>query len=67
MCICLSVFNLSIILLILEYAVAQLDEVLRYKPEGRGFDFRLAHWESTQSLTEMSTRDISWGVKAAGT
>jgi hypothetical protein len=24
------------------YAVAQLDEALRYKPEGRGFDFSLA-------------------------
>jgi len=23
-------------------------------------------WESTQPLTEMSTRNISWGVKAAG-
>jgi hypothetical protein len=23
-----------------EHAVAQLVEVLRYKPEGRGFDFR---------------------------
>jgi hypothetical protein len=26
------------------YAVAQLVEALRYKPEGRGFDFRWSHW-----------------------
>jgi hypothetical protein len=26
------------------HAVAQLVEALRYKPEGRGFDFRLCHW-----------------------
>jgi hypothetical protein len=54
-------------------------EALRYKPEGRGFDSR---WMSeffidnpsgctmalgvTQLLTEMSTRNISWGVKMAG-
>jgi hypothetical protein len=25
-------------------AVAQLVEALRYKPEGRGFDFRRCHW-----------------------
>jgi hypothetical protein len=24
--------------------VAQLVEALRYRPEGRGFDFRLCHW-----------------------
>jgi hypothetical protein len=24
--------------------VAQLVEALRYKPEGRGFDSRLCHW-----------------------
>ena len=28
----------------LRMAVAQLVEVLRYKPEGRGFDFRWCHW-----------------------
>jgi hypothetical protein len=27
----------------MEYAVAQLVEALRYKPEGRGFDSR-CHW-----------------------
>jgi hypothetical protein len=26
------------------YAVAQLVEVLRYKPEGRGFDSQWCHW-----------------------
>jgi hypothetical protein len=67
--------------LIWVHAVAQLVEALRYKPEGRGFDSRWCHWiffflhnpsgctmalGSTQPLTEMSTRGISWGVKAAG-
>ena len=59
--------------------VAQLVEALRYKPEGRGFDSRRCHcfyWHNpsgstmvlrlTQPLTEMSTRNISWNVKAAG-
>jgi hypothetical protein len=58
-----------------EYAVAQLVEALRYKPEGRGFDSLWSHWSfkclnpsgrtvalgSTQPLTEMSTRNPSWG------
>jgi hypothetical protein len=52
-----------------EYAVAQLVEALRYKPEGRGFDSRWGHCDftmgSTQSVTEMSTRSISWDAKAA--
>jgi len=26
------------------HALAQLIEALRYKPEGRGFDFRWCHW-----------------------
>jgi hypothetical protein len=51
--------------------VAQLVEALRYKPEGRGFDWhnpfgRTVALGSTQPLTEMSTRNISWEVKAAG-
>ena len=60
--------------------VAQLVEALRYNTEGRGFDSRWCHWNSsftlpfrphcglglTQPLTEMSTSIISWGVKAAG-
>jgi hypothetical protein len=50
-------------------------EALPYKPEGRGFDSRLDFFidiilpmapGSTQPLTEMSTRNISWGVKAVG-
>jgi hypothetical protein len=50
-------------------------EALRYNPEGRRFDSRWCHWifhwhnpscrtmalVSTQPLTEMSTRNISWG------
>jgi hypothetical protein len=27
------------------HAVAQLSEVLRYKPHGRGFDSRWCHWK----------------------
>ena len=50
------------------YAVAQLVETLRYKPEGRGFDFQWDHWDfsltesflwSTHPLREMTTRNIS--------
>ena len=49
------------------HAVAQLVEALRYKPEGRGFvSGRTMALGSTRPLTEMSTRNISWGVKAAG-
>jgi hypothetical protein len=54
------------------YAVAQLVEALSYKPEGRGF---VSQWKlfndnpsgrtvalgSTQPLTEINTRDVSWG------
>jgi len=51
------------------HAVAQLVEVRRYKPEGRGFDSLWCHWDiirimalgSTELLTEISTRNISWG------
>jgi hypothetical protein len=55
--------------------VAQLVEALCYKPEGRGFDSRWCHWnysgrtmalEVTQPLTEMSIRNVSWGIRAAG-
>jgi hypothetical protein len=46
-----------------EHTVAQLVEALRYEPEGRGFDFQRGHWRTmavgpTQSLTEMSTKNI---------
>jgi hypothetical protein len=59
----------------LGYAVAQLVETLRYRPESSRLDSRRGHLlnlsgrtmalGSTQPLTEMSTRGISWGVKAA--
>jgi len=32
-------------------AVAQLAEVLRYKPEGRGFDIRWCHWNFSLTLS----------------
>ena len=53
------------------HAVALLVEALRYKPGFRGFDSRWSHLRNssgrtmalglTQPLTEMSTRNISWG------
>jgi hypothetical protein len=61
--------------------VAQLVEAVRYKAEGRGFNYRWGHgdfslaesfwphygtWESTQPLTEMSTLSTSWEVKTVG-
>jgi len=49
------------------HTAAQLVEALRYKPDGRGFRSGLCHsLASTRPLTEMSTRNTSWGVKAAG-
>jgi hypothetical protein len=60
------------------HAVAHLVEAVRYKPESRGFVTRLEFFidlilpgrtmvrGSTQSLTEMSTRNTFWGVKATG-
>jgi len=59
------------------HAVAQLIEALRYKvadsiPDGV-IDLRwhnvsgcIMALRATQHLIEMSTRNISWGVKAAG-
>ena len=60
--------------------MSQLVGALRYKPEGRGFNSlgvieifhgynrsgRTVALGSTQPLTEMSTRNISCGVKVAG-
>ena len=54
--------------------MAKLVEALHYKPGGHRFN---SQWGLnppgctmalglTQPLTEMSTRSISWGVKAAG-
>ena len=51
-----------IIIIIIGHSVAQLVDVLCYKLEGRGLD----SLGSTQPLTKMSTRDILWGIKAAG-
>jgi hypothetical protein len=65
--ICLLSFSFGTLL------VAQLVEALRYKSESRGFDSRWCHWisfywhgrtmtlGSTQPLTEMSIRNVSWG------
>ena len=53
------------------HEVAQLFEVQRRKPDGRGLDSQWCHWLNpsgrsmalgpTQPLTKLSTRDISWG------
>jgi hypothetical protein len=69
-----SLRNIVNYIAILRYAVGQLVEALRYKPEGREFDSRWSHkffsdnpsgrtmvLGSTQPLTEMSTRNPSWG------
>ena len=56
------------------HAVVKLFEALRYMSEGREFDSQWCNWNfslqnpsgrtvavgSTQPLTEMSTRNISW-------
>jgi hypothetical protein len=65
---------LGLVFFTVEYVVAQLVEALRYKSDGRGFDSRWWNWNFswtvvlglTQLLTEMSTRNIFLGVKAAG-
>ena len=51
------------------HAVSQLVDALRYKTDGRSFETRgvigpLCGPGSTQSLTKMSTRNFSKGVKA---
>jgi hypothetical protein len=75
---CITTYLFIYLFIYLGAAVAQLVETLRCKPAGRGFDgvIGIFHWHnpvgrtmalgSTQPLTEMSTRNISWGVKAAG-
>ena len=45
------------------HAVAQLVEELRYKPEGRGFDFRWCHWNF--SLTQFFRPHYGPGVDSA--
>ena len=44
-------------------AVAQVDEALRYKPEGRGFDSRCCHWNF--SLTYSFLHLYGPGVNSA--
>jgi len=71
----------SVIVFLRGHAVAQLFEALRYKLEGRAGSIpsgvtkifhrhnpsgRTMALELTQPLTEISTRNISWEVKAAG-
>ena len=53
---------------ITRHTVGQLDEALRYKLEGRGFNYHLYNPSGrtmalglTQPLTEMSTTNISFG------
>jgi len=48
------------------HEVVQLFEAPRFKPEGCGFDSLTIDLGSTQPVTEMSTKNISWGVKAVG-
>ena len=51
-------YSATVLLWPRKYAVAQLVEALRYKPECHWFDSgRTVALESTQPLTEMSTRD----------
>jgi hypothetical protein len=52
------------------HAVGQLVEALRHKPKVRGFDSGWYHWHYGPGVdsasNRMSTRNISWEVKAAG-
>jgi hypothetical protein len=68
-------FMVSCPLSIVYFVYVQLVEAEHYKPEGRGFDSRCCDWKFsltflaatlwpwglTQPLTEMRTRNISWG------
>ena len=56
-----------------QHPVAQLVEQLRYNPEGRGLDSQWCHCfrshcdPGVDSVSNRNgTRNISWGVKAAG-
>jgi hypothetical protein len=49
--------------------VVQLVEALHYKLEAHGFQFSMEFFIDiglTEPLTEISIRNISWGVKMAG-
>jgi len=49
------------------HEVAHLVEEPRYTPEGCGFASLIMDLGSTQLLTKMSSKNISLGIKAAGT
>ena len=42
-----EIFSREVTILALGHAVAQLLEILLYKPEGRGFDSQWGHWDSS--------------------
>ena len=48
---------------VMGHAVAQLVETLRYKPEGRGFNSKLCHWNF--SLTQSFWTHCGRGVDSA--
>jgi len=60
----------QLLLFVMGHAVVQLIEALHFKLKRHGFGFRWCHYSrtmvlgSTQPVTEMSTRNISW--KAGG-
>jgi hypothetical protein len=71
-----TVHLLSLLTPLRGHAVAQLVEELRYKAGRSRVRFGIFHWHnpfcrttmalgSTKPLTEMSTKNISWGVKKA--
>jgi hypothetical protein len=41
----INILLLLLLLLLLLYVVAEFVQALRYKPRGRGFDFRWDRWE----------------------
>jgi hypothetical protein len=61
-----SLFSLLILVIFLAHVVMQLAEALCCKAEGRRYDSRTITLESTQPLTEMSTRNLPGGKGAAG-
>jgi hypothetical protein len=71
----LNFFFLRHVKIHLGHVVSQLVQTLCYKTDSRGFDAQCSHWEwnssrtealiLTQPLTQMSTKNTSWEVKAA--